>query len=71
MAKELMQYIPKEYKKLVVDIQEGEDEWNDVTKKWNTPVIVEWANGIISRFANKTFMKACLKEFHAPDEFGG
>ena len=69
MANDLMRYIPKEYKALVTDIYEGENEWNDTTNRWNTTIIVEWENGEVSHFQNKSFMKDCLKEFHAPDEY--
>ena len=69
MASDLMRYIPKEYKDLVADIYESEKEWNDVTNRWNTPITVEWENGEVSTFQNKSYMTNCLKEFHAPDEY--
>ena len=33
------------------------------------PIFVEWENEEISTFANKSFMRAVLKEFHSPDEY--
>lgn len=69
MKNELMRYIPREYKALVDDIYEGEKEWNDVTNKWNVTVIVEWQNGEVSSFQNKSFMKFSLNEMHTPDEY--
>lgn len=69
MNKELMRYIPKEFKALVVDIYEGKKEWNEITKKWSIEVIVDWVNGETSRFQNKTWMKEVLKDQHTPEEF--
>ena len=69
MEKSLMKYIPKEFKSLVENIYEGDKQWNDTTKRWNVNVVVEWINGETSCFANKTFMKEVLKEFHSTDEF--
>ena len=69
MNNELMKYIPKEYKPLVVDIYTGETDWNEVTKRWNTPLIIEWENGETSTFSNKSWAKTALKEFHGPDEY--
>lgn len=69
MNKELMRYIPKEFKALVVDIYEGKKEWNEITKKWSTEVIVDWINGETSRFQNKTWMQEVLKDQHTPEEF--
>lgn len=69
IPKNMVNYIPKEYRDLVTDIYENEKEWNDVTNRWNTPVTVEWQNGESSIFQNKAHMKAMLKEFHSPDEY--
>ena len=69
MNKELMRYIPKEFKALVVDIYEGKKEWNEITKTWSTEVIVDWVNGETSRFQNKTWMQEVLKDQHTPEEF--
>lgn len=69
LNKELMKYIPREYKSLVVDIYEGEDEYDERTNRMSTPIIVEWQNGEISRFQHKTWMRICLKEFHSTDEY--
>lgn len=69
MNKALLRYVPKEYKDLVVDIYEGETEYNEMTKKWNTPLIIEWENGEVCKYQNKTFAREVLKEFHARDEF--
>ena len=69
MNKELMRYIPKEFKALVEDIREGEKEWNEITKKWSREIIVDWVNGETSRFQNKTWMQEVLKEQHTPEEF--
>ena len=66
----LMQYIPKEYKGLVVDVYQGDEkEFDDTTNAWSYPLIVEWENGEVSTFANKTFAAKVLREFHGPDEF--
>lgn len=69
MNKQLMKYIPKEYKKLVECIYEGEKVWNEITNAWNTSLIVEWKNGEISEFQNKSHAKVVLKEFHSPEEY--
>lgn len=69
MANELMRYIPREFKKLVVNIYDGERVYNEFTKKWNTMVVVEWENGTVSEFQNRAFMRECLKEFHMPYEY--
>ena len=69
MDKNLMRYIPKEYKKLVVKIYEGNRYWDEVTKHWSTELVVEWENGDVSNFANKTFAWNVLKEFHDPEEY--
>lgn len=65
----LLKYIPKEYKNLVVDIYEGEKEWNEVTNRWNTELIVEWVNGETSYFQNKSYAKFVLKDQHSPEEY--
>lgn len=69
MKQDLMRYIPKNFKALVADIYEGEKEWNEVTNRWNVPVVIEWQNGETSIFANKTFIRGCLNEFHSPEEY--
>lgn len=69
MNKELLKYIPKEFKDLVTDIYEGRKELNEVTGRFCTPLIVEWENGETSVFQNKNFAFNCLKEFHGRDEF--
>ena len=69
MKEDLMKYIPKEYKTLVESIQEGEREYDEITGKWSTNIIVEWINGEVSIFQNKTWMKKVLKEQHTTDEF--
>ena len=66
---ELMKYIPKEYKALVVDIYEEEEEFNEITNRMQTPITVEWQNGEISYFNNKSWMKKVLKEEHSPSEY--
>lgn len=65
----LMAYIPKEYKPYVVDIYEGDTDWNDTTRRWNTALIVEWENGEVSNFGNKAHARQSLIEMHSPDEF--
>ena len=66
----LMEYIPKEFKGLVVDIYQGkEKEWDEVRKAWSRRLIVEWENGEVSEFLNKTFAPQVLREFHGTDEF--
>ena len=67
--KKLMRYIPKEYKKLVVQIYEGNRYWDEVKSHWNKELIVEWENGEESTFANKTYAYNVLKEFHDPEEY--
>ena len=62
MTKELMRYIPKEYKEQVSDIYEGEREWNEITQRWNTPIVVEWTDGEENIYQNKSYMKFKLKE---------
>ena len=69
MENDLMKYIPKEYKALVENIYEGKREFNDITRKWNVNIVVEWINGEVSIFQNKTWMKEVLKEQHTIDEF--
>lgn len=69
MEKDLMKYIPKEYRTLVENIHEGKKEFNDITRKWNVNIVVEWINGEVSIFQNKTWMKKVLKEQHTIDEF--
>lgn len=70
MTKELMRYIPKEYKALVVDIWQGEEkEYDETTGKYSYPLYVEWENEEVSVFQNKSFAKNVLKEFHTPNEY--
>lgn len=69
MNKELMQYVPKKYKNLVVDIYEGGEEYNDITGRMQKTVIVEWENGETSCFNHKSWMRQCLKECHSPEEY--
>lgn len=61
--KDLMRYIPKDFKKDVQDIRTGSKEWDEVTRHWGTTVIVTWSDGNQNEFANKTFMREHLKEF--------
>ena len=63
MTKELMRYIPKEYKDQVSDIYEGEREWNEITKRWNTTIVVEWTDEEVNEYQNKSYMRMKLKEF--------
>ena len=58
----LMRYIPKEYKNEVADIYEGEREYNDVTKKWNTKIVVEWKDEEINTYQNASYMRFKLTE---------
>lgn len=69
MNKQLMKYIPKEYKELVENIYEGEKFWNETTNAWNTCLVVEWKNGEVTEFSNKRHAKNVLKEFHSPEEY--
>lgn len=62
MMNKLMRYIPKEYKNEVADIYEAEREWNEVTKRWNTKIRVEWADGEVNTYQNASYMKAKLTE---------
>ena len=62
----LMEYIPRLYRPYVTNIYRGEKEWNDVTQRWNQPVIVEWTvDGETEEeeFQNAAYMKELLKEF--------
>lgn len=61
--KELMRYIPKEYKADVENIKKGEKVWNEYTKKWNTTIIVEWKDGNVNEYQNASYMFNTLKEF--------
>lgn len=58
----LMEYIPKEYKKDVVDIRTGNKVWNETTKKWNITIIVEWNDGETNEYQNASYMRFKLKE---------
>lgn len=62
-------YIPKEFKKFVVDCYNGEKEYDEETKRFYTPIIVEWENGEVSSFKSKEWMRFNLKESHFPEEF--
>lgn len=62
MNKDLMRYIPKEYKNEVADIYEDGKEWNDYTNRWNVLVTVEWKDGETNTYQNKSYMKAKLTE---------
>ncbi len=59
----LLSYIPKEYKKEVANIYEAAKEWNEYTKRWNTPITVEWTDGTENTYQNASYMKNLLKEF--------
>lgn len=61
--KELMRYIPRSYKNEVEDIYKGEKVWNEITKRWNTMIVVEWKDGEINEYQNATFMFNVLKYF--------
>ena len=61
--KDLMRYIPKEFKADVKDIRTGSKEWDEVTRHWATTVIVTWLDGEQNEYANKTFMREKLKDF--------
>lgn len=63
MNKDLMRYIPKEYKDEVEDIYEAGKEWNEYTNRWNVLVTVEWKDGETNTYQNKSYMKAKLTEF--------
>lgn len=63
MTEKLMRYIPKEYKNQVEDIQLGEIEWNDFTKRWNQLIVVTWKDGEENTYQNASFMREKLKEF--------
>jgi hypothetical protein len=66
---DLMRYIPKEFKPFVVDIYEGNEEFNEVTGRSARELVVEWQNGERSVFANKTWAFKCLREVHFVEEF--
>ena len=65
---ELMKCIPKDFKPYVVNIWLGEQQWNEVTKRWNKPLFVEWNNGNISEFANKNYARNCLNDYYTVSE---
>lgn len=61
--KKLLKYIPKEYKTEVKSIRKGEKVFNEITKRWNTTIIVEWADGSENEYQNATYMYNLLKDF--------
>ena len=61
--KELLKYIPKQYKAEVENIRKGEKVWNEYTKRWNTTIIVEWKDGIENEYQNASYMCELLKDF--------
>lgn len=61
--KELLKYIPKEYKAEVKSIRKGEKVFNEITKRWNTTIIVEWTDGSENEYQNATYMFNLLKDF--------
>lgn len=61
--KELMRYIPKEYKNEVANIKKGEKVYNEYTNRWNITIIVEWKDGEINEYQNASYMKEKLEEF--------
>lgn len=61
--KELMRYIPKEYKNEVANIEKGEKVFNEYTNRWNITIIVEWKDGEINEYQNASYMKEKLAEF--------
>ena len=63
MDKELMRYIPKEYKAQVENIYKAEREWNEYTQRWNQTITVEWTDGETNTYQNAGYMKNLLKEF--------
>lgn len=69
MNKKLMKYIPKEYKKLVNNIYEGKQYFDEDDHKWRKDMIVEWENGTKSYFQKRTIAADILKEFHMTSEF--
>ncbi len=58
-----MRYIPRSYKNEVEDIYKGEKVWNEITKRWNTMIVVEWKDGEINEYQNTTYMFNVLKYF--------
>ena len=52
----LMRYIPKIYKDEVKNIYKGEKVWNEITKRWNTVIVVEWEDGETNEFQNASYM---------------
>lgn len=64
MNKTLLRYIPKEFKPFVVDIYEGDKEFDEIKRRWNTRLVVEWQNGERSEFTNKSWALTCLKEVY-------
>ncbi len=66
--KELMKYIPKDYKPYVVNIFEGKKDFNPITGRIATLLCVEWENGVVSEFANKNWARTCIKETYMLDD---
>ena len=58
-----MRYIPKIYKDEVKNIYKGEKVWNEITKRWNTVIVVEWEDGETNEFQNASYMFNVLKYF--------
>lgn len=63
------EYIPKEYRELIDNVYNGTKQWNEITKRWNVPVVVEWKNGEESYFGNAAHMKHQLREMYSPEDF--
>lgn len=63
MGKDLLKYIPKEYKNQVESIERGKKVWNEYTRKWNIIVNVTWKDGEVSNYQNASYMYSMLKEF--------
>ena len=64
MDNKLMRYIPKEYKRDVVNIEKCRGNvWNENTRKWNTMINVEWSDGSENCYQNATYMWNLLRDF--------
>jgi len=64
MKNNLMRYIPKEYKKDVVNIEKCQGMvYNEETRKYNTMIAVTWKDGQENCYQNATYMFHVLRDF--------
>ena len=77
MDRNLLAYVPKEYRKYVADIyRTGEKEWNEITNRWNYPVTILWqppeGEQFESTYSNAQHitevLDCCGVDFYIPDQ---